>query len=638
MVLLIIMYKTLKRLLLAFLFFLLLLSPSFIVKAQEQSNAQVDKFTSCLENRKDEKTGRSIPDSFNLTWHDPPSPSSLTKYLTGNFHPNSVVYAIACRGGDNGRVCSTGNKAHDDYLFFSDLQTQNTTGQTIVINENVTENTDLTKQILVKFYEMGTSTEGSKQVSDDRGFVNYDAIVSGTTATTGAYRFYGIEIMKTKEKDIAVFEEAGQHLDTFDFQLPEVSESDCAKISWTHHDPYGVIFDAKSLEPLPGVVVTILDKDLKKVQFPGFVNDLKTGADGLFNYTVQPGNYTLTIKPPKNYKFESDPKLQQNAESVYVFMDSNGSLCSLYKPNEIISEVIDTQKEVAKQAPDPECRNIPLTPLSGPYIADKVVSMFYEYSKNNSQYSFDGKVSHPLTTVDVLQDSRRLAQQKTNRSGFYSVKVALSSITQTSPIEISFTKSTLLGLLAKKIPFIKEAFAATTTNKIIVDPIFSYIEGYAYDQKNNIIPNALVKLKLKRTSGTYFETRTDDKGYFSISSNNIPMMEYYLEFTSPSTNKTVSYKTYEFAKKNSTYLKTNQINLVAATKNGVKVTPVASDTTGKTDDKSIPKPSTAPTVGNTNNNQTKKTTSPLLMIFVLIIFVFVIIGIGIWIFFRQKNS
>ena len=91
MVLLIIMYKTLKRLLLAFLFFLLLLSPSFIVKAQEQSNAQVDKFTSCLENRKDEKTGRSIPDSFNLTWHDPPSPSSLTKYLTGNFHPNSVV-------------------------------------------------------------------------------------------------------------------------------------------------------------------------------------------------------------------------------------------------------------------------------------------------------------------------------------------------------------------------------------------------------------------------------------------------------------------------------------------------------------------------------------------------------------------
>ena len=115
-------------------------------------------------------------------------------------------------------------------------------------------------------------------------------------------------------------------------------------------------------------------------------------------------------------------------------------------------------------------------------------------------------------------------------------------------------------------------------------------------------------------------------------------MEYYLEFTSPSTNKTVSYKTYEFAKKNSSYLKTNQINLVAATKNGVKVTPVASDTTGKTDDKSIPKPSTAPTVGNTNNNQTKKTTSPLLMIFVLIIFVFVIIGIGIWIFFRQKNS
>jgi hypothetical protein len=634
------MSRILKKFFGLSLFFLVILGFSFFVRAQEQTNAQVDKFTSCLENRVDEKTGRSIPDSFNLTWHDPPSPSSLTKYLSGSFHPNSTVYAIACRGGDNGRICSTGNKANDDYLFFSDLQTQNTTGQTIVINNNVGQNTDLTKQILVKFYQVGTQTEGSKQQSDDKGTVNYDAVVSGTTATTGSYRFYGIEIMKIKEKDVAIFEETGQHQGTFEFQLPEVAEGNCAKISWTHHDPYGVVFDAKSLEPIPGVIVTILDKDQKKVQFPGFINDLPTGADGLFNYSVQPGNYTLVVTPPKNFKFEDNPPLDQNAQNVYVFTDTNGSLCSLYSPKEVISEVIDTQKELEKKAPDPECRNIALTPLSSPYVAEKVVSMFYDYGKKNDQYTFDGKVSHPLVIVDITQDSKKLAQQRANHSGFYSIKVSSASVLQTAPIEVSFTKANLTALLTMKFPFLKQVFAASPQQIITIDPIFSYIEGYTYDQQNQIIPNAVVKLKLKRTSGTYFQTKSDATGYFSISSNNIPTMEYYLEFTSPKTNKAVTYRTYEFAKKNSVYLKNNQINLITGTKNGVKVTPVASNPANNTEgtDKSISKPNASPSLDKTINRQVKKTASPLVLVIVLIFFVFFIIGIGVFIFIRQKNS
>lgn len=557
----------------SFIFILVSFFSTGVLAQEAQSNAQTDKFTTCLKNRVDPATGKAVPDTFLLTWHDPPSPQSLKKYLTGNFHPVSTVYAIACKGTDQGKTCSTGNKANDDYLFFSDLEIQNSTGQKVIINEGAAANTDLTKIINVKFYEVGTSTEGSKQTSDSTGVVNYDTVVYGTTANSGAYSFYGIEIIKKNDIEYGVFEEGGQQQGTFEFEFPADSGTDCAKISWTHHDPYGIVFDAKSLEPLPGATVTILDKDGKKVQFPGFVNDLTTGLDGVFNYSVQAGTYSLVVTPPKGYKFESDPQLHPNAENVYVFQDTNGSFCSLYKPGERIDEIIDTYNEVMRKAPDPECRNIPLTPLGSPYVAEEPVSMFYDFNKDNLVYSFDGKVSHPLTFVSIEQDGQQLGSQKANHSGYYGVKVPVSVVSQNAPIEIVFTKADLTGDL---FTFLRRFFSfdveAATSSKIIVDPILSYVEGYAYDVKKQIVPNAVIRLKLKQTGGIYYETKANENGYFVISPSNIPTMQFTIEVVSPSGQK-ITYHTYEFAKDNNEYLKENKINLINATKNGKKLIP-----------------------------------------------------------------
>lgn len=607
---------------------------SAFAQTEEQTNAQVDKFTTCLKNRVDPVTGKTIPDSFALTWHDPPSPQSLTKYLTGNFTPNSTVYAIACRGSGTGRICSTGNKANDDYLFFSDLQIQNSTGQTIIINEAAPANTDLTKQIHVRFYNMGTNIEGSKQQADEKGVVNYDTIVSGTTADSGAYSFYGIQIVIRNDIAYGYFEEAGQKQGTFGFDPPETAESDCAKISWTHYDPYGIVFDAKSLEPIPGVKVTILDKNGKKVEFPGFVNDIPTKEDGLFNYSVQPGEYILVISPPPNYKFEQNPPIHPNANSLYIFTDTNGSRCTIYKPDEIIKEIIDTPEEQFKKAPQPECRNIPLTPLSTPYVAKEVVSMFYEFTKNSTDYIFNGKVSHPLTYVGIFQNKQELGGQKTNNSGFYNIKIPITTIAQDSPIEITFTKTNLTATIINLFPFLKPVLGATVPNKIIVDPILSYLEGYAYDSNEDIIPNAIVKLRLKETSGTYFQTEADKNGYFSVAPRNIPPMEYYLEFVSPLTNKAFTYKTYEFAKANREYLETNSINLVAATKNGIEIFPSGS----KLSEKNSGTDSVGNDVSGNNNQNAKKTSSNLPVIFGLIITLFILFALTLFVLIKRKNN
>lgn len=604
-----------------------------VAVAQEtQSNAQVDKFTTCLKNRIDPKTGKPYPDTFSLTWHDPPSAQSLKTYLTGNFHPNSTVYAIACKGSDAGKTCSTGNRANDNYLFFSDLEIQNSTGQKIIINEQASQNTDLTKSVPVKFYTQGTATEGSKQTTDTQGVVNYDAVTYGTTVASGAYNFYGIEIRRSENIDYGVFEEGGQQQGTFEFAIPEADANDCARISWTHHDPYGIVFDAKSLEPLSGVTVTILDKNGKKVQYPGFVNDIKTGVDGVFNYSVQAGVYTLVITPPATYRFETDPVLHPNTENVYVFQDTNGSRCSLYRPGTPIKEIIDTSEEEMKKAPDPECRNIALTPLGAPYVAPEVTSMFYDFSKNNLVYTFNGKVSHPLTLVSVEQDGQQLGSQKANNSGFYNISVPVSVISANLPIEIVFTKANLTATFAN---FLKRLFKievnAATSGKIVIDPVLSHIEGYAYDTNKQIIPNALVKLRIKKTGGVYFETKADEKGYFVIDSSNIPMMEYEIEFADPGTNIKLTYHTYEFAKSNSDYLKENKINLITATKDGQKIVPK-----GEIEAKNAINPAAA------NKNNESSVNSPKMPINSLVITGLVLVllvgaAATLLLFLRQRN-
>lgn len=617
------------------------LFPLMPTSVNAQSNATEDKITTCLKNRVDPATGKAIPDTFSLTWHDPPSPESLKKYLTGSFHPNSTVYAIACKGTDQGKTCSSGNKANDDYLFFSDLEIQNSTGQTVNINQGVAANTDLTKLIPVKFYTPGTTTEGSKQTADGSGIVNYDSVTYGTNlraASSGSYNFYGIEIYKKNNIEYGMFEEGGQQQGTFEFAFPETSGSDCARISWTHHDPYGIVFDAKSLEPLSGVTVTILDKDGKKVSYPGFVNDQKTGPDGVFNYSVQAGTYSLVVTPPTGYKFEDNPPLHANAERVYVFEDTNGSFCSIYKPGEAINEVIDTPMEVVKKAPDPECRNIALTPLGAPYIASDVVSIYYDLNKDNLVYSFVGKVSHPLTLVSVEQDGAQLGSQKANNSGYYSVSVPVSSVSQTSPLEVIFTKANLTGDFAW---LLKRLFGfevqAATLSKITVDPILSYIEGYAYDAQKQIIPNAIVKLRLKKTGGVYYQTNANSEGYFVISPSNIPTMEYEIELTDPKTTKQITLKTYQFAKDNSQYLKTNKINLINATKDGKKL--IAEEKKDAEAAKSALQEAAANSQNSGSQTNTGKTAiNTTLLLTGLILFVLIASAIGVFMFLRQRNN
>jgi len=533
--------KTMFVLLLT-LFVSTLLSP-LIVSAQ--SNAVLEKTVKCLKNRPEDKGNTA-----SLTWHDPPTPKSLPKYLTGTFLPGSTVYTVACIGTGEGRKCGTGNKALDDELF----------NGTIGLGRGD--------------YQINVTFNKPKQEVDNTGIINVDAVVGGTAANRGSYEFFGVEV--TQKVDTTIPGQGALQQGVFKFI--ETGAQDCAKLSWTHHDPYGIVFDSMSLEPLGNVVVTINDETGKPLENnPVLMNKKPTGEDGVFNYLVPPGKYIMTVQLPTGYTFSATPKSNVNMATVYDFIDENDakSHCAIYKPGEVIDEKADL----------PECRNIPLEPATvAPRVKDPIsISYSLEKDLDNEVYRIKGKVSHPLAMVTAQQtisatQKVELAKIDSNHSGYYTLEIPLASVIPDAPIEVVFKKSSLMDVGSQArlffnslIGILIKSVHAQNKNTLILDQLPTYLEGYAFDEKQQIIPEATIQVILKNGGSVYYQTKADVNGYFYIAPKNLPSsqlnLEFSLSFVKPNGMK-VPYKIYEFTKSNKYYFTKEGINLLTGMKNG----------------------------------------------------------------------
>lgn len=533
--------KTMFVLLLT-LFVSTLLSPLI---ESAQSNAVLEKTVKCLKNRPEDKGNTA-----SLTWHDPPTPQSLPKYLTGTFLPGSTVYTVACIGTGEGRKCGTGNKALDDELF----------NGTIGLGRGD--------------YQINVTFNKPKQEVDNTGIINVDAVVGGTAANRGSYEFFGVEV--TQKVDTTIPGQGALQQGVFKFI--ETGAQDCAKLSWTHHDPYGIVFDSMSLEPLGNVVVTINDETGKPLENnPVLMNKKPTGEDGVFNYLVPPGKYIMTVQLPTGYTFSATPKSNVNMATVYDFIDENDakSHCTIYKPGEVIDEKADL----------PECRNIPLEPATvAPRVKDPIsISYSLEKDLDNEVYRIQGKVSHPLAMVTAQQtisatQKVELAKIESNHSGYYTLEIPLASVLPDAPIEVVFKKSPLMEIGTQTRSFFNSLIGiliksvhAQNKNTLILDQLPTYLEGYAFDEKQQIIPEATIQVILKNGGSVYYQTKADVNGYFYIAPKNLPSsqlnLEFSLSFVKPNGMK-VPYKIYEFTKSNKYYFTKEGINLLTGMKNG----------------------------------------------------------------------
>lgn len=443
-------------------------------------------------------------------------------------------------------------------------------------------------------------------------------------------------------------EERTQQIGTFNLDQAFSNEK-CVAISW---DPYGRVFDANTLEPIKDVKVKLLVKRndgkftlLNPYEVLGRLdNPQQTGNDGGFSFVVPDNTYRLDIQSDGYFFPVSLDEIHPNYKKIY----------SEIYPKETGLDII--QKGAIQH------RDIPLKPKgSSQDNPVELINYFYDLNKITNQAIITGRTSHPFTKINIYSLKVDPVLNTTSRyrliSSFYADKMgSFKTIVDQNKFQLEeqevlgdivIEKTDLTGgnldLLSKIKRFLSKIFyevqgqvrLATTVR---LNPILNYIEGYAYDDKGNIIPNAKIDVVLDFSDKPYYQTQADEKGFYQISSTNLPSMPYHLVIKKPTEATGNKITTTNFLASNYSYLKENKIALnnfnkeEKTTLNSTKKKPLFSQTETNKNDKTI-SPSLTKAV-----NQEKKVNNNFFVVFLgLIIFVLLFLIVGFYLVFKNQQ-
>ncbi len=481
--------------------------------------------------------------------------------------PNTETFIVEClTGGDikGGQKCTTGSSEQDQRVF----------GKNMV--------RELTNTVNYKL--LSVIPADNPVTSDANGYIGPIKWQSETHPGTN-HRFMAMNYYtpQTSKCDTP----GAQQQCTFTF---DAVSGKCVSLGW---DPKGVAFDTVSLEPIPGLDVQLMVERNGQYVVATIANTqsviqnpYRTGKDGEFEFYVKPGNYKLEINDPR-YTFSANPQIDPNYTKAYGVAPA-----SIYKPGEVI---VQSGNEV-------QYRDIPLEPVGEPTNTNVHLMNegFIVMDKINDVMIIEqGRFSHPFTKVfackngfakahpskaDVCADPNNpnklgpdgIAMVDSNHRGEFTIQIPMKGLKPSDfPIilrgrKVPLTKNTKItvrsifsNLYASVVGLIKpsQAHAQTVgTEEGSYDPILNNIEGYAYDANGAVLPNATVGVYFTYSNAPYYETKADEKGYFRISSSNLPDMPYVIRYTSNNgVYTTVS--TSKFITQNEKFITDNNINL-----------------------------------------------------------------------------
>lgn len=415
----------------------------------------------------------------------------------------------------------------------------------------------------------------------------------------------------------------GEQQGTFTF---EGALSSCVPISW---DPYGIIFDSQSLEPVAGVKVS-LNKMRSSGQFtlavgddiPSILNPITTVEDGAFEFYVPDGTYKLDVSKT-GLIFPNTKPLATNYKKIYS---------DIYRGENIV------QKGAIQH------RDIPVDAVSTPYSAPiKIIAYTTMLEKASNTFIIQGRVSHPLAIIkiygkkpdaankNIYVKTRLLLSRKADKIGQFDIKINMTKLGATEVVgDINFIKPDYKNLSAITVDENKKTVLS-------VEPILNYVEGYAYDDFGKPLINATVGIYLNQADSPINEVTTDENGFYKISSEYLPPMSYGLQY-SLSNGLKVTVPLTKFISQNSQYIVDQQEKIYSyKDKNGNLMKPTSlveqlSKTGG--DNSGIV----------SNGQQAKKvqelaanSSNNLLMIISLVLISLGIVGIVLAIYMMKKN-
>lgn len=401
--------------------------------------------------------------------------------------------------------------------------------------------------------------------------------------------------------------------------ITEGADKSCALIYW---DPYGIVFDSDSLEPLNSAmaIVTLLDESGKQVKST-VSTQVAIDILGKYNiYVEKDGKYKLDVSST-THNFVSNKPI-----AAYINLYE-----SIFLPGDPAFEEKSTEP---KRVDLPvKSKGIPYTRKVGEYFKSQTEVLFgrkvYE--------SIEIRVTHPLSKIRVLTDGREITSQMNG--------LKFNNITDKNGVWTGMIRRDLISNKGLTIEVTKNnnyfTYQSSGSNeKLIIhfDPILTYVEGYAYNGKNQIIPGAKVEVKLKMNDKTLYQTTADSNGFFNISPKNLSLFEYYFQFTDPVTKSTVAQTTAGFVKNNQEYLKSEKIDLINVTKNNKSIISQKNNNLSKSDlFDNQPVNSLKKGI---NTVATKNNTSPInvsIIIMLMILLLLVSVTVGLILYIKKQN-
>lgn len=467
--------------------------------------------------------------------------AKLTTKSTDLLARNAQTGVFVCIGTKEGNICTSGDGKFDTNMLGYDGAAK--LGQVVGYKFQGLYRSKTTPVAPNGIYSNGAGKLSLKTGTNTYKFIEplemQDYTPSGLPRKWLALNLVSPEIL-------AVGGQGGEQQGTFTF---EGALGRCTSISW---DPYGIVFDSQSLEPVSGISVT-LTKRRSDGKFtiasgddaPSILNPITTVEDGAFEFFVPDGTYRLALNP-SGFTFPSALRLNPNFTKVYS---------EIYLGEDIIEQG------------GVQHRDVPLDSKTTPYHSVvKLMAYFPLLDKGTNSMIIQGRVTHPLTKINMYGQkpsedkqgtfirTKLLTSQIADKTGQFDVRYTMNKLEPTEIIgDIEFVKPDYTTM---QYP---QGVVVTKQSILNVEPIPNYLEGYAYDQNGKALPNTTVGVYLNLSNKPAYEITADENGFYRISSEFLPSMAYRVRYSGASGTNSVS--TSQFIAQNASYLKTQNANL-----------------------------------------------------------------------------
>lgn len=341
---------------------------------------------------------------------------------------------------------------------------------------------------------------------------------------------------------------------TFTFDQANMAK-DCAAINW---DPYGRVFDSQTLEPIGNVSVTLLFKK-NNIFVPMTPSDLVGGniqnpqttlIDGKFSFVVPDGEYKLVVGSP--FQFTSSLS-EVHANYLKAYSDPYP-----FVPTDINGIIVE--KGAIQH------RDIPVK-TRGTNTTPKMMSYFYDADRRTGNSVVSGVVSHPLSKIVAHSVKVSTANPK--------LRIPYREIGSTLADKLGrFSLSIDQGILESKDDYIElfdnieiikvdvRTFASSgiAAAHVHFEPILQYLEGFTFSSNGTALSNATVEVYKTMSNKPYSTTKTDENGYFKVTSEFLPTDPYELRYVT-ATGNVVKSTTSNFIATNQETIVTNKIDI-----------------------------------------------------------------------------